>query len=191
MSVIPAERRLGAIPIKMLDQEPMPDTGNLPLERGVPAFCRGGVCLGGSVRTGANEFPGRVIGAQMCPELASDPAAGGWFVGEQNAFQRNVAQQEGGDCTLAMRSGSLGAGLPATFNGGDNHRLAAAALWAGLRHRRAGISDPLALAADVCFAGFDKATQEPQSAPVRASGRRPGERGQRCSAPGCSDARST
>ena len=47
VSLIPTERRLGAIPIKTIDREPMPDTGNHPLERGVPALA----AARGSVRT--------------------------------------------------------------------------------------------------------------------------------------------
>jgi hypothetical protein len=63
-----------------------------------------------------------------------------------------------------MRSGSLGAGFPATFNGGANHRLAAAASPFGLACVIVAprFLMPLALAADVRFVGFDKATQEPR-----------------------------
>ena len=62
-----------------------------------------------------------------------------------------------------MRSGSLGAGLPAAFTGGDNHRMAAAAspfgLGCGIVAPRFLI--PFALAADVRCVGSDNGTQEP------------------------------
>jgi hypothetical protein len=98
----------GAPPIKMLDREPMPDTRNRPLERGVPAFCRVGVCLSGSVRIGANPFPGRAIDAQMGPELASDPALAGQLDRWTERFPAKRCPTEGGEHTRAMRSASLG-----------------------------------------------------------------------------------
>jgi hypothetical protein len=52
--------------------------------------------LGGSVRIGANVLTGRVVDTQVCPKLAPGPAVRWQFVGEQNASQGNVAEQEGG-----------------------------------------------------------------------------------------------
>jgi hypothetical protein len=102
------------------------------------------------------------------------PAVRWQFVGGQNAFQENVAEREGGDRRLAMRTGSLRTGFAAALNGGSDHSLAVAPFWLAAVAIPPGLLIPFAFAANIRFVGLGDARNNPQLSCVMARMRWPG-----------------
>jgi hypothetical protein len=161
-AMVPAESRFGAVPIEVLDRNPVPNAVASALDRGVPAFGGVGMRLGGGVRIGANVFTSRVVDPQVSPKLAPNPTIRWQFVGGRNAVQGHIAEQKGGDRPLGMRPALLRPRPAAALDGGDNHGLAASSLCPGpiAVSVPAGFLPALALAADVRFVGLDDAAQQ-------------------------------